>query len=189
MNSVHGDAVSQVAAAPPAATGAPLAFVPRPTTVRLGAGLPAQTAAGAPAPTESNAAADALAAPPSASETVTLQQSADEALSMDSSQINGTLRARAMAKERTLAPASLAALPSALPTTWLVSSGPRTLAADTAGALFLSLDAGRHWQPVTTAWPGKVVQLKLASAPAVFQLITTTGAVWLSTDGLHWQPQ
>ena len=71
----------------------------------------------------------------------------------------------------------------------MAQGGARSLAADTAGALFLSVDAGRHWQPVAAAWPGKVAQLRLAPAPSVFQLLTTTGAVWLSPDGLHWQPQ
>jgi len=183
LSSMHGDAAPQAAAPPPV------------VAVHLGNGLPAAAAA-APAPKSgsSNGAVDGLAAPPSSAETVTVQNA--DVLSMDSAAesatVNATLSGAAMAKQRNLRAAPLQsseALPSNLPTTWLVSSGARTLAADTAGALFLSLDAGRHWQPVAAAWPGKVAQLKLAAAPAVFQLITTTGAVWLSPDGLHWQPQ
>jgi hypothetical protein len=179
LSSVHGDAAPQAAAPPPV------------DAVNLGNGLPT---AAAPAPASSNGAVDGLAAPHSSAQTVTVQSA--DVLSMDSADesaaVNATLSGAAMAKKRNLRAAPLQsseALPSNLPTTWLVSSGARTLAADTAGALFLSLDAGRHWQPVAAAWPGKVAQLKLAAAPAVFQLITTTGAVWLSPDGLRWQPQ
>jgi hypothetical protein len=162
--------------------------------VNLAAGVPAPTATPAvPPPPASGATTNGIDAPlPSAAETVTVQN-ADQALSMDSATLSTVLPGAAAAKKRALRPTSPAAplpgLPSKLPTAYLVSSGARTLATDATGALFLSLDAGRHWQPVDAAWPGKVAQLKLAHAPAVFQLLTTTGAVWLSPDGIHWQPQ
>jgi hypothetical protein len=136
-----------------------------------------------------------------------------------------------MAKLQSGKPA-LQPLPSSLPVAAVVSSGSRTLTADSAGALFLSLDAGQHWTRVATQWKGKVVQLRLApsastqmngqeqlrdsdearasavadtvadaisplaAAPApakspapvvAFQLVTDKGAVWVSSDGLHWQ--
>jgi hypothetical protein len=122
-------------------------------------------------------------------------------------------------------------LPSKLPAAEVVSSGTHTLAADSAGTLFLSRDAGRHWKPVAAQWPGKVTRLRLtpaaaqqggleqldrdqssasaaantaadtiqlpSAAPAaakspapvmVFQLVTDSGAVWVSSDGLLWKP-
>ena len=185
-----------------------------------------QSPAAAPQPTAVTlgAAAAPAAPPPSFSESVTVQTAA--ALSADSVHLANALPMAAAAKRRTfqrtlIAPAPL---PSKLPAAATVSSGQRTLATDTAGALFLSLDSGLHWTPVAAQWPGNVAQLRLAPrpqtpqtfalsqpasqtaadalsnddatapakappAPALFQLVTTTGAVWLSPDGLHWQPQ
>jgi len=149
----------------------------------------------------------------------------------DEARVSGTLAAEMKSRQRSTqsslqqtsqidalaAPALRAPLPSNLATTVTVSSGARTLAADTAGALFLSLDAGHHWQPVARQWNGRIAQLRLAPArtppatltldgnaaddskpaaaaapklpasPPEFQLITAAGAVWLSADGLHWQ--
>jgi hypothetical protein len=61
---------------------------------------------------------------------------------------------------------AVAPLPSSLATTTTISNGHQTLAADTTGALFVSLDAGRHWTPVDHQWTGKAVQLSLV-APAL----------------------
>lgn len=63
---------------------------------------------------------------------------------------------------------AVAPLPSNLATLTTISNGHQTLAADTAGALFLSLDAGRHWTPVDQQWTGKAIQLSLV-APALSQ--------------------
>jgi hypothetical protein len=92
------------------------------------------------------------------------------------------------------------ALPSNLPSAASASNGRRMLAADTAGALFVSKNGGKHWKPVTPQWQGKVTQLALSpqalEQPAVqkqkvqtadFQLTTDAGVVWLSSDGMHWQ--
>jgi hypothetical protein len=46
----------------------------------------------------------------------------------------------------------------------MVSSGSRTLAADSTGTLFLSQDAGQHWKRVSAPWKGKVTQLQLADS-------------------------
>jgi hypothetical protein len=153
-------------------------------------------------------------------------------MTVESAHVASALPLRAMAKMRSVQPA-LQPLPSKLPAATVVSSGTRTLAADSAGALFLSLDAGQHWTRVATQWKGKVTQLRLAPAAATqlsgqeqlmdsdearasavaatgadaisppaaapapaksptpvafFQLVTDKGAVWVSSDGLNWQP-
>jgi hypothetical protein len=212
---------SSSAAAMGAGVGAP-----RASAVNLGSAAPASAA---PMP----------AAPPSAAETVTVESAAalgtetargNTALA-DEARVTDTLATEKKSRQRSVAPSSqiaaLAAparapLPTNLATTVTVSNGTRTLAADTAGALFLSLDSGRHWQPVTPQWNGRVAQLRLAPArntptappppltldatssddskpaaaapklppaPLEFQLVTAAGTVWISTDGLHWQPK
>jgi hypothetical protein len=173
MSSTQGDAAQQSATRFSSAQS--LAATPQPTAVNLGS-------AAAPPPTAKPAA------PASAAETVTVESAA--ALTTESDSLATSLPAATMAKQRSLAPKSPTSLPSKLPTTWLVSSSPRTLAADAAGALFLSLDYGRRWTAVTPQWPGKIAQLRLApTPPALFELITTTGTVYISPDGLHWQPK
>jgi hypothetical protein len=57
-------------------------------------------------------------------------------------------------------------LPSKKPVASQLHSGGRTLALDTAGALFLSYDLGKHWTAVTPQWSGKAVQLSFAPTPA-----------------------
>ncbi|MBB5063467.1 zf-HC2 domain-containing protein [Granulicella mallensis] len=91
------------------------------------------------------------------------------------------------------------ALPSNLPSAASASNGRRMLAADTAGALFLSKNGGKHWKSVKPQWQGKVMQLALSprslQQPALqkqkveagFQLTTDSGVVWVSGDGVHWQ--
>ena len=106
-------------------------------------------------------------------------------------------------------------LPSKKPIASQLNSGLRTLALDTAGALFLSIDHGQHWSAVTQQWSGKAVRLSFAASPARlyqvqpqqsqaastgmaqqsqqapiptagFELTTSTGVVFISTDGLTW---
>jgi hypothetical protein len=71
------------------------------------------------------------------------------------------LRTNVNAKRLAVAP-----LPSNLATATTISNGHQTLAADTAGTLYLSLDAGRHWTPVDQQWTGKAILLTLV-APAL----------------------
>lgn len=94
------------------------------------------------------------------------------------------------------------ALPSGLPAATIVARKRQMLALDQAGALFLSRNAGKHWKKIKPAWPGAIAQLGLAAqagstdlqsreaaektAP-LFQITTTTGAVWLSGNGVHWR--
>lgn len=85
-----------------------------------------------------------------------------------------------------------------------VSAGNRRLEFDAAGTLFISRNGGKRWKKIKPAWPGTVVQLVLASQPApaptgamrnaaktppLFQITTSTGAVWISSDGFHWRPR
>ena len=92
-------------------------------------------------------------------------------------------------------------LPSKLPAAITLENGGRTLAVDSAGALFVSKKAGARWKAVKHQWPGKIAALTVApvdankakrsdtgsaTAASTFQLTTESGAIWLSTDGVHW---
>ena len=82
-------------------------------------------------------------------------------------------------------------LPSKLPAVSTAVKGKLILAADSAGALFLSRNTGKNWKAVKPLWRGKVVRLVALAEPApaaVFQLTADSGAVWLSRDGSHWYP-
>src|SRR5665213_2914437 len=56
-------------------------------------------------------------------------------------------------------------LPSLLAIASTITRDNRMLALDTAGALFLSRDGGRHWKAVAAQWPGRAVKIELASLP------------------------
>jgi hypothetical protein len=105
-------------------------------------------------------------------------------------------------------------LPSGLGAISIAHEGPRVLAIDNAGALFLSEDSGSDWDPVTTQWTGRAVlvrkKMELDSAAAVpqadkskvagdsgssgamsetdtvFELLNDQSQLWLSTDGKIW---
>jgi hypothetical protein len=70
----------------------------------------------------------------------------------------------------------------------------RTLAVNPAGALFLSEDAGLHWEPVAQQWTGRAIEVRAtkaagdAAAPALaFELMNETGLAWTSADGKVWK--
>lgn len=70
----------------------------------------------------------------------------------------------------------------------------QTLALDTAGALFLSEDAGFHWEPIALQWTGRAIEVRKvkatsdAAAPAeAFELINEAGLTWTSADGRGWK--
>ncbi|MFY9854639.1 MAG: hypothetical protein WAK26_12260 [Terracidiphilus sp.] len=67
----------------------------------------------------------------------------------------------------------------------------RTLAIDSAGALFLSEDGGKQWEPVAQQWTGRVVALRIQASAggAVFQLTNAAGFSWTSADGKTWTVQ
>jgi hypothetical protein len=56
-------------------------------------------------------------------------------------------------------------LPSHLAIASTITRAKQMLALDTAGALFLSTDGGRHWKAVAAQWQGRAVKIGLASLP------------------------
>ena len=58
-------------------------------------------------------------------------------------------------------------LPSHLAATSRYAQGQRVVAADSAGTVFYSKDAGRHWNTVKAPWSGHVVQVGAASQAAL----------------------
>jgi hypothetical protein len=68
----------------------------------------------------------------------------------------------------------------------------RMLALDSAGALFLSHDAGQHWEIVAPQWSGKAISV-LAPVPLVppmlFRLVNERHETWVSADGKVWHKQ
>ena len=90
-----------------------------------------------------------------------------------------------------------AVLPSKLGVISEATSAKRTLAVDTAGSLFLSEDAGKHWQTVNAIWSGRAVLVKVAPTAAAvggvlkhsisrFELTTDKQEIWVSDDGKKW---
>ena len=103
-------------------------------------------------------------------------------------------------------------LPSGLGAVSSAAMLNRLLAVDTAGAVFLSQDAGKHWESVNAQWTGKAIQvhapppdiyrLRTADAAAsvepapapqppamLFRLLTDRRQTWVSADGKVWRRQ
>lgn len=103
-------------------------------------------------------------------------------------------------------------LPSGLPLVSTAGAGRTQLAIDAVGALFLSHDFGKNWQPVERQWTGKAVKVRIAqtfkakNAPlsgplekqqaqaqaavtipaALFEIVNDRNAIWTSADGKTW---
>ena len=102
-------------------------------------------------------------------------------------------------------------LPSGLAAVSMAEARHRTLAIDEAGTLFLSVDAGNHWETVTQQWTGRAVEVRTetkysaSAAPAArapansssdagaapapasfFEILNDKNQAWLSTDGESW---
>lgn len=67
---------------------------------------------------------------------------------------------------------------------------------DLDGALFLSGDFGRHWEPVVRQWTGRAIEVRAKTglngnaAPAGgFELKNDAGSTWASADGKTWTAQ
>ena len=80
-------------------------------------------------------------------------------------------------------------------------AAPRAVAIDTSGALFLSEDQGKHWQPIPTQWTGRAVLVRnmqpstdkadalqaVQTIPAAhFELVNDKLQTWKSSDGKTW---
>jgi hypothetical protein len=101
------------------------------------------------------------------------------------------------AKIAGLAKTQKAVLPSGHGTLSVASEAARIIALDTAGALFLSEDRGKHWQPIQTQWTGRALlvrtrpvgtQAAALRAPQTmrFELVNDNLQTWISYDGKMW---
>jgi hypothetical protein len=91
-------------------------------------------------------------------------------------------------------------LPSGAGVLSSVSAVGRTIALDTAGALFVRGNNQKHWQPVPAQWTGRAVLLRSRPVPARelstpalgivlhprFELVTDKLQTWVSVDGKTW---
>jgi hypothetical protein len=146
-------------------------------------------------------------APASASETVTVETDAAKASPMAPlpatvPQISDELKARSLeispVATAQLKKASKVSLPGGAQLLSVAYAADRAIAIDTSGALFLSEDQGKHWQPVTTQWTGRAVLVRNTQrskdkadflqgiAPVGFQLVNDKLQTWKSPDGKTW---
>jgi hypothetical protein len=91
-------------------------------------------------------------------------------------------------------------LPSGLGALSVASEAARSIALDTVGAMFLSEDAGKHWQPIQTQWTGRALLVRTGpmgtQAAALktlqttrFELVNDKQQTWISLDGKTWTPE
>ncbi len=128
----------------------------------------------------------------SVTETVEVTAAASPVVSNESARVTigksgfagNSLPGRTAAKKSAANVGVSVSLPSKLAAAATASKDKVMIAADSAGTLFRSDDAGRKWKSVKAVWQGKVAEL--AAEAAEFRLTTNTGAVWLSRDGRHW---
>jgi len=87
-------------------------------------------------------------------------------------------------------------MPSGLRSISTATAGQHMLAIDLAGALFLSEDQGKNWQPVARQWTGRPLAVKTQNGPnanpaqgALFQMTCDNGSTWVSPDGKNWSTQ
>jgi hypothetical protein len=91
-------------------------------------------------------------------------------------------------------------LPNGLGVLSVASQGSCFIALDTAGAMFLSEDAGKHWQPIQTQWTGRALLVRtrpvgtqngaLRAPPTLrFELVNDKLQTWISYDGKIWTAQ
>lgn len=92
-------------------------------------------------------------------------------------------------------------LPNGAEALSVASAEKRVIAIDTSGALFLSEDSGKHWQPVPMQWTGRAVLVRnlqshaqaaagFEASPATrFELVNDELETWISADGKTWTAQ
>jgi hypothetical protein len=91
----------------------------------------------------------------------------------------------------------LSGLPSGLVMVSTVIAEHKVLAVDKAGSVFLSADAGVHWESIGRQWSGRAVAVRSQAevkpsadrgAPEnTFELVNEEGQVWTSPDGRSWK--
>jgi hypothetical protein len=85
------------------------------------------------------------------------------------------------------------ALPGGRKAVSFATAQRRTLALDQGGALFLSLDAGSHWEAVVRQWTGRAVAVhataESSASGAAFEIVNDSNRVWVSVDGRTWTAQ
>jgi hypothetical protein len=102
---------------------------------------------------------------------------------VDSTALNG-LPLVTGAGGRAVTPASpLYTLPDKSTPVSVATKDKLVVAVDSAGALFVSENAGKNWTRVKATWKGKVAGV---SVNAIFELTTDPASIWVSTDGRHW---
>jgi hypothetical protein len=72
--------------------------------------------------------------------------------------VHPTVRAAEIDADHT---AMISRLPSGLSAVSIATAQHRILAIDMAGALFLSEDSGKHWEPVVQQWSGRAVAVRI----------------------------
>ena len=90
-------------------------------------------------------------------------------------------------------------LPSGLPVVSTATADHVVLGVDGAGDVFLSEDAGVHWESVARQWNGRAVAVRTqevatkkqaggirAQAPT-FELVNDAGQMWVSSEGKNWK--
>jgi hypothetical protein len=109
--------------------------------------------------------------------------------------VHGVLTPRALYKLRT------PELPSGLAPVSTVTEEHEMLAVDTEGGVFLSNDAGVHWESIGRQWNGRAVAVRFAEGlnrkidtnsgagmpQTRFELVNDVGQVWISMDGRVWK--
>jgi hypothetical protein len=90
-------------------------------------------------------------------------------------------------------------LPSGIAAVSTAAAQHSLLAVDKAGSVFLSEDAGSHWESVARQWNGRAVAVRTqaavnanasgaaGSSEAGFELVNDQGQVWASADGKTWK--
>jgi CelD/BcsL family acetyltransferase involved in cellulose biosynthesis len=91
----------------------------------------------------------------------------------------------------------LSGLPSGLAAVSTVIVEHKVLAVDKAGSVFLSTDAGVHWEGIGRQWSGRAVAVRSQTEvkPSAdggtpqnsFELVNEEGQVWTSLDGRSWE--
>jgi hypothetical protein len=112
---------------------------------------------------------------------------------------HGTLQ-KSSATDALAANAPRFSLPNGLEALSSASMSTRTIALDMTGALFMSDDAGKHWQSIEKQWTGHAVLVRTrpteaqfstsAGAQAMrFELVSDKLQTWVSADGKTWTAQ